>query len=454
MRPAPGRPIALLFAVGVWTASTAGQQPVPVVISRVNVVDVQRGRIEPDMTLVIRADRIASMEPSSSATVPRGARVIDGHGRFLMPGLWDMHVHLSYARVSALPALVANGITSVRDMGSTLSEIDLWRGQIAAGSVTGPQIVRAGPMLNDREFNRYQLAVANGAEAQTAVRTLHKAGVDFIKLHRRTSREAYAAIAAEARRLALPFAGHVPLIVTPAEASDAGQATIEHTESLFDGTFSTALNGQNTADAIERWRDSADAQALFATFVLNHTAVTPTLVTHRQLLQWLDSPAADARAQYVAASARRGSEEQFAPMRAHAAELATQERMMLQQFGPVVGMMARAGVTLLAGTDLASSVIYPGFSLHDELAELVMAGLTPLDALRAATLNAAALFPALRRGVIAAGNAADLVLLDANPLDNIRHASRIRAVVLRGQVVDRAALDKLLVQAADWARTN
>ena len=156
-----------------------------------------------------------------------------------------MHVHLSYARSSALPALVANGVTAVRDMGSDLSEIDRWRSQIATNTLVGPSIVRAGPMLNGMEFNPYQLAVGGDVEARAAVRTLRKVGVDFIKFHRRTSRDAYFGIAAEARMLGLPFAGHVPMTVSPSEASDAGQASLEHTKTLFEGTFAADRTGTN-----------------------------------------------------------------------------------------------------------------------------------------------------------------------------------------------------------------
>ena len=422
-------------------------------MSQVNIVDVEAGQVQPEMTVVIRGTQIVSIDRAGAATIPLDSQAIDGRGRYLIPGLWDMHVHLSYARVSALPALVANGVTSVRDMGSTLSEVDEWRGAVGRGSLIGPRIVRAGPILNDSEFNRYQLAVANEADARTAVRTLQKAGVDLIKHHRRTSREAYFGIAAEAKRLSLPFAGHVPMTVTPAEASDAGQSTIEHVETLFEGTFATATKDQNMAQAIERWRET-DAAALFARLVANRTAVTPTLIAPRQLLRWLESPTGDPRQKYTAASAQRETDQLFGPARKDAAALLTAQRPSFEAFRRVVGAMAAAGVTLLAGTDLATSIIYPGFSLHDELVELVEAGVTPADALRAATVNPARLFPTLRTGAIAVGNEADLVLLEANPLEDIRNTQTIRAVVLKGKLLDRSALDRVLAEAAELARNN
>ncbi len=272
----------VLLSAALMPGLYAAAQPTPsVVISHVSIIDVAGGRMEPDMTVVIEGDRIVTVDKSASVRVPRGAQVVDGKGRFLIPGLWDMHVHLSYARASALPSLVANGVTTVRDMGSSLPEVDEWRTLIAAGQKVGPRILRAGPMLNGREFNRYQLAVSSDAEARAAVRTLHRVGVDFIKLHRATSREAYFAIADEAKRLSLPFAGHVPTTVTPAEASDAAQTSLEHTETLFEGTFATAAaKGKDVAQAIAEWRE-AEAGSLFAKLATNGTSFTPTLVAFR-----------------------------------------------------------------------------------------------------------------------------------------------------------------------------
>jgi imidazolonepropionase-like amidohydrolase len=360
-----------------------------------------------------------------------------------------MHVHLSYARGSALPAFVANGVTTVRDMGSDLAEVDRWRAQIAEGLLTGPEILRPGPMLNGKEFNQYQLAVADAAEARAAVRTLAKVGVHFIKLHRRTSREAYFEIASEAKRLGLAFTGHVPMTVSPAEASDAGQSSLEHTETLFEGTFTNAIAGKDLTSEIVRWRDS-EAAALFARFVRNNTFVDPTLIAQAGLVPLLDGSKPDARARYIAASARQEAEKTLANVRPKAQQVIAEIKPRLRELQAVTGMMSRSHVKLLAGTDL-SFLIAPGFSLHDELALLVDAGLSPAEALQAATASPALLFPARESGSIAAGRRADLVLLDANPVEDIRNTQRIRAVVLRGKLLDRKALDNLLESAAKLA---
>jgi imidazolonepropionase-like amidohydrolase len=439
--------IVSILIAGILLAVAAPAQQT-LAITHVAVIDTTAGTALPDMTVVIRDGRIASVEKTRAAPPP-GTLVVDGRNRFLMPGLWDMHVHLSYARPSALPVFVANGVTSVRDMGSDLAEIDRWRAQIADNTLTGPAIIRAGPMLNGKEFNQYQLEVTNDADARMAVRTLKKVGVDFIKTHRRTSREAYFAIADETKKLGLPFTGHVPMTISPAEASDAGQASIEHTETLFEGTFATEHAAEDQAAAIARWRNT-DAASLFARFVRNGTFVDPTIIAQEYLVRLLQSGKPDPHARYIAASARQQADKTLTP---DAKKSLLDSEPLLLEHRAVTAMMNRAGVPLLAGTD--TSILHPpGFTLHEELALLVEAGLTPAQALRTATVNPARLLRSQDTGVIAPNARADLVLLDASPLEDIRNTQRIHAVILRGQYLNRQALDRLLAEAARLAASN
>ena len=448
-------PIALgtlaLLAFAASAQQSAQGSRVPLVITDVSVIDTRLGTTTPDMTVVILENRIVNVG-SLTDSVPEVAEVVNGRGKFLMPGLWDMHVHLSYARESALPALVANGVTGVRDMGSDLAELDQWRARISSDDLVGPTIIRAGPMLNGMEFNIYQLAVADASEARTAVRTLHKVGVDFLKLHRRTSREAFFAIADEARMLDLPFTGHIPMTVFPAEASDAGQASIEHTETLFEGTFATEFAGQDQTLAIAQWRQT-EASALFSTLVRNGTFVDPTLIAQGHLLRMLESAEPDSRDRYIAQSARDQSEQALAGLLPQAEQFLSERRPFFRELQAVVGLMGQAEVPLLTGSDL-SYLHPPGFSLHDELALLVESGVTPKDALRAATWNPAEFLQSQEFGSVSIGRQADLILLDANPLDDIQNTTRIFAVVLRGRYLDRPSLDFLLQEAERLAEVN
>lgn len=315
-------------------------------------------------------------------------------------------------------------------------------------------IVRAGPILNGQSSNPYQLAITTPSDARATVRALEKTGVDVIKTHRRTSRDAYFALADEARQLSLPLVGHIPVTVEPFEASNAGQTTIEHVETLFEGTFSSALNGVPLHEAINRWRTSPAAQELFATFVKNGTVVDPTLVAGRWSIAWFGDPV-EPRDRYVGASSRRQAAASLDPLRPQATKLLAERRPVVRELEAVVGQMHRAGVRMITGTDL-SFRFGPGsgFDVSHELQALVEVGLTPAEAIRAATLNPAQLFPAVDAGEVAPGRRANLLLLDANPLQDIRNIARIRAVVLGGRLYDRAALDKLLADAAAQATVN
>lgn len=435
----------LLLAVTIFHGILAGADdsvrvPEAYAIANVTVIDTNSGAAHPDMTVVVRGNRIASVGKETS--LPDNARVIDGRGKFLIPGLWDMHVHLSWTTESALPLLLANGVTSVRDLGSRLEQLDAWRANIASGVMAGPRIFRAGPILNGQSFNAYQLVPGNPDETRGAARALHAAGVDFLKVHRRFPRDSYFALVDEAKKLGLTVVGHIPMTVSPAEASDAGQATIEHTETLFEGTFAAFIRDQPMPDAVRRWRDTPEANALFAKFVANGTPVTPMLVAVHSIVQTLDrTRPPDPRRRYVARSLHAETEKLLAKAKPGALE---EWKAMAAELRAVTGQMARAGVTLLAGSDIASSRV-PGFTLHDELALLVQSGLTPLQALQSATRAPARVMKKEEdHGAVEAGNVADLVLLDGNPLVDIHNTQRISAVIFDGTYLDRTRLDALL----------
>lgn len=444
--------LTLLTAVLPATAQTTVRTPTQsLVFTHVTVIDATGAPPMPDMTVVITGDRITKIGRSGDVAVPRGARVVNASGKYLIPGLWDMHVHLSVTKASSLPLLIANGVTSVRDMGGKLSELDEWRTKIAAGLLTGPRIVRAGPMLNGQKFNAFQMVSGNPDETRGVVRGLKEAGVDFIKTHRRMPRDSYFALIDEVKKQGLTLAGHIPMTVTPAEASDAGQTTIEHTETLFEGTFAAALKGRKLPDAIRQFR-AEDADKLFSRFVKNHTVVDPTLVAYRSVVETLD-PAMppDPRNRYVALSLKTEWQKRAQPVSAE--ELAG-VKATFAELREVVRQMARAGVTLVAGCD-TSPRVPPGFSLHDELVLLVEAGLTPMQALQAATLTPARVVNREKDfGSIETGKVADLILLDANPLDEIRNTQRIAAVVVGGKLLRRADLNELLLTGAKMAMVN
>jgi imidazolonepropionase-like amidohydrolase len=388
-------------------------------IIRVTVIDCTGAAEKPSSTVVIAGDHIAAAGPSESVRIPDGARVVDGSGKFLIPGLWDMHGHLTDATEAALSLLIMNGVAGVRDMGGDLDQIDRWRREIAEGKRMGPQIVRAGPFVDGPKPGlKYRLTVTNAAEAPRAVDQLKLRGVDFIKVHNGLSREAFFAVADEARKQGLPLAVHLPRRVSVAEASDAGARSIEHIEILYESSlYRKGATAKNLKEAIAENRGPA-GEALFKRLKKNGTWYCPTLVAYyRGFVLWSANP-----------------RETAGSLEVHRKNL------------ELVEAMHKAGVGILAGSDFSDWALVPGVDLHNELALLIEAGFTPMEALQTATLEPAKYLGRLKtQGTIEKGKIADLVLLDADPLEDISHTRMINSVVVRGQFLPIARIrDEIL----------
>jgi imidazolonepropionase-like amidohydrolase len=406
-----------------------------IAVRDVAVIDATRGPPKPGQTVLVREGRITAVGPTDRVAVSADARIVDGRGRFLIPGLWDMHVHLGDATEAALPLFVAFGVTGVRDMGSEgFESLRRWRVEALSGARVGPRIVAAGRILDGGTYPANRLIVRGEAEARRAVDSLAAAGVDFIKVHEHLDRDSYFGAAAEARKLGIPFAGHVPakddaMVVTGIEAADAGQRCFEHLNFL-------------------PFADDGPLQALLTALRKNRTWVTPTLSVYSVMARRGEPDVKnDPRAKYVAQGLKRHWDEQ----RAGWANGPGPDfyRKFLRRKLDGVRSLRDAAVPLLAGTDVGFPDVYPGSGLHDELEHLVEAGLTPGEALRAATCDAARYLERDRDlGTVETGKRADLVLLDANPLDDIRNTRGIRAVLMNGRLFDRADLDRLLTDVA------
>ena len=441
------------------------------VFSHATVIDATGAPARSDMTVVMTGSRISAMGETGTVQIPHDAQVIDATGTFVIPGLWDMHVH--WYLKDSLPLFIANGVTGVRLMWG-MPRHHAWRKEIEQGTLLGPRLVIASPIVDGpHPIWPGSIVVGNAVEAREAVRTLKQDGADFIKVYSRLPREAFFAIADETTKQGLPFAGHVPHSVSAAEASEAGQRSIEHLTGILtacstheaelrqagEDAWSHLPEGQRVPSParartpIRRLLETFSpekAAALFARFTHNHTWQCPTLTVLRSSA-WLDDPhfRHDPRLKYMPAAVKaRWDPSNDFRFTAKTAEDFALARLVYQKQVELVGMMQRAGVALLAGTDVLNPYCFPGFSLHDELGLLVQAGLTPLEALQAATLNPARFLGKEQEiGTVAEGKVADLVVLDANPLQDIRNTQRIHAVVVNGRLLDRAALDALLTQA-------
>lgn len=403
------------------------------------VIDTRDGARLPDQTVLVAAGRVLALGPRKSLPVSPGTPIVDAAGRFLIPGLWDMHAHTLWdpvVRGTSLPMFVAHGVTGVRDMGGTLEVMAQVRAERSAGWRPWPRIVAAGQILDgpepvDPSISR---AIATPEEARAAVATLAAAGVDFIKVYTLLPPDAYRAVVDEARRHGLAVAGHVPHGIDAREAA-SGMRSIEHLR---------AETGGLCADLAP-----ADCNEVHAALRAHHVWQTPTLVARRQAA-FLDSPAfaTDPRLASVPAvlrgiwlENRTRTLERLGPQ-----GLAARREAFARQMAEA-GALPALGIPVLAGSDAGADFVFAGSGLHEELQWLVDAGLTPLQALQAATLEPARYFGRDDIGRVSPGALADLVLLDANPLADIGNVSRIHGVVLDGRWLDRAALDALVAGA-------
>jgi hypothetical protein len=439
----------LLLAVLMSGQTSAVNQPKHLALIHVTVIDATGAPPKPGMTVIITGERISALGKDGKVRLPESTKVIDASGKYLIPGLWDMHVHsMSYENGKRfLPMLVAHGITGVRDMGSPLEDVLRLRRETGEGKIAGPRMVVAGPLLQGPL--PFQLpfitSVHNAAEASRVVIHLKERGVDFIKVQDALARDLYFAIAAEAKKQNIRFAGHTPPSISAMEATDAGQHSIEHLGGRFYGVLLScssrevelsgrirgivnealrALDEKREPDDSEIFRasftrplldsyDERKAAKLFSAFKKNGTWQVPTLLA-QPLREALNGGRTDLNAEDI----RYG-------------------KQLLEKQSELVFAMQRAGVKIMAGTDLPPD----GVNLHKELALLVGAGLSPLEALQSATRNPAEFLGRLGSlGTVERGKIADLVLLDANPLEDIQNTRKIHAVIVGGKLAATSAL--------------
>src|SRR5665811_810153 len=433
----------------------AGQPASPsvLIIRDVTVIDVTGGPAQTHRTVIVRDGKIAEIGSSAEGVGGKLQSVqVDGTGKFLIPGLWDMHVHMVFGdwfprgKEVTLPLFIANGITGVRDMGGELEVLQQWRKEITAGTLIGPRMVISGPML-DGPHPRFpsSIAIATPDDGRRAVDDLKRRGADFVKLQSLIPREAVFAIAEEARKQGITFVGHVPDSVRASEASNAGQKSFEHLIGIFEGSSPLEdefLKGAKTQGQFLSTYDPRRAAALFALLAKNHTWQCPTLVWERggNLIDQTDF-AHDTRAPYAPAYWKDVTWRRFTQQIIHefnTDDLASRKRFVDKEL-EVVNAMHRAGIPFLAGTDTPPGVyVFPGFRLHEELQRFVAAGFTPMEALQTATLNPAKFLGMDDRlGTIEKGKLADMVLLDANPMDDIGNTQKIAAVIVNGRYLSR-----------------
>lgn len=443
---------AILF-VGLTAQTRSEPVSKPVVFTHVTVIDATGRRPAEDMTVIIEGGRIAAIERAVRASVHKDAEVINASGKFLIPGLWNMHVHsVSYEEgKKALTTVLANGITGVRDMGAPLEDSLRLRKETSEGKLLGPHMVVAGPLLQGPlppKLAQMSLlrSVKDEAEARQAVISLKVSGVDFIKVSDSVTRDSYFAIASEARGQGIPFAGHIPPAVSAWEASDAGQKSVEHLGGTHYGVLIACSKHESRLESKLREMMKAEINAVFQGKDPDDSALFRAALTNELLASYDDETAASLFHRFAANGTwqvptlvtLRGLWDR----KSLSAEDVRYGNLIKQKELEAVNAMRRAGVRVCAGTDGPLPQAAP--NLHEELALLVQAGFTPMQALQAASRDAAEFLGRLDEfGTVERGKAADLVLLDGNPLEDIHNTRRIAAVVVGGEVLTKATLLKM-----------
>ncbi len=394
--------------IAVWAACSwpvPGPESAPATgtfaITDVTLIDGTGAPPRSHVTVVVESGRIARIQPAG-ARLPANARAVRGSGRFLIPGLWDMHAHMTRAGDAACPAMIASGVTGVRDPGGALDVIDRLRARIAGGQLIGPRIFRAGSLVD---------------------------GADFVNVHAGTPAATYFALLRQARRRGVQIVGQIPLDADPASAIEAGHGSVEHVGSLFDGRIAIKVEaGKSPERALAEFTD-AHAAALGHQMAARGTWFDPTLIAYWMRRKAGPLPDTQEVREALASSWRRVRE--------------------------IAAVLRRERVRFLAGTDVGSAGIVPGSSLHEELELLVEVGFTPLEVISIATRNAAeSLGRRADLGTVEPGKRADLVLLEADPLVDISSTRKIAAVVVDGRLHGRTELDAMLARSASLARAR
>jgi imidazolonepropionase-like amidohydrolase len=446
----------------------------PLEITDVTVIDTTGAPAKPGQTVVVEGNRISQVGDAKKVHAPKGAQVVNARGLYVIPGLWDMHVHV-WETDRTFPMFIANGVLGVRNMGGHIDELKRWRSQVVSGELLGPHMVISGPLVDglNPAHPDHSVVVHDPAEGRAIVDSLKQSGVDFIKVFDNLTPDEYYAIAEESKKVGLPFVGHLPQGVWASDASTAGQLSIEH---LFGSLEESSKNfdqivhlndsppsnpAEKAARALALLKLEVDGydperlKNLAVLFVKNGTWQVPTLVA-RRIVSFLndDAVAKNPLLAYIGAKDRKEwSDLRDRMIQDNPPEFWALNKAAYQEELAITREYHRDGVSMLGGTDAGGPpFVIPGFDIHHELASMVDAGFTPLEALQSVTLDAAQfLGRADDFGTVANGKAADLVLLDANPLDDIHNTQKIRAVVVQGKYLDRAALDALLAHVKESA---
>ncbi len=442
--------VILLLIIPFGSLCRAGKPDI--VITRVNIVDVKTGKILKNKTLTIDNNRISAIYDneivSSDSTI-----VIDGKGKYLIPGLWDMHAHYKWSHVDLDPLLIANGITGVREMwGNMPAFVEIPKRSQQEGLLS-PDVYLSGDLLDGNPpcFPAGSLVVTTPDEAVAAVKKQIDQHVDFIKVYSMLSEESFMAIANEAKKRNITFAGHIPNRVSIYKAIEAGMSSSEHLYGFLNACSSVDTSNEALISTFSEKRFDSICSVLAKSSMW----LCPTLTVNRAMSYLNDSIFInDNRIAYLPEYIINIWNQKMNPYsKSQIDNFANSARVRYLFELSLIGKMNEKGVKFIAGTDFPNPYVFPGFSLHDELSLMVKGGMPTLDALRSATINPAIFMNKKADfGSVEVGKLASLVVLNKNPLENIENTKTIESVIARGKVYNRKALDLMLEQAKSNGR--
>lgn len=426
------------------------------VIKNINVVDVSKGTLQKNKSIIISEGIIQSIKSNYTNSSEEGVQVIDGTGKYLIPGLWDMHVHDNWNEDFS-ELYVANGVLGIRNMFTPMDFITPLKEKISKKEKVGPLIIAAGRIVDGpNSVIPGSFIVSKPEDAEAVVDSVIKDGSDFLKVYDKLSRESYLEIVKESKKRGIIFAGHVPASMNMIEVSGLGQKSLEHLFGFYEdcayetefnkqsgkSRFGLAFFNEDLAKArIEECKNSINV------LKRNGTWICPTLAVWKSMSNIDDSLSYqnDPRLKYMSTSVKEFWKEHISGLKKQPKEKWEIQHRVFNNFKSLVGKLYKEGINIIAGTDVMNPYVYPGFSIHDELELYVESGFSPGEALKTATINPAIFLGKEKElGSVEEGKIANLVLLNANPLEQISNTKKISSVILMGDYFSREELNKLL----------
>ncbi len=464
------RTLLFLFLSGAFFSTHAQKAPADLIIRSVSVIDVERGRTSANQAVVVKDGRIIAVTPTNKLRHSAPVEV-DGAGKFIMPGLWDNHMHfgggdtLSHENRNLLPLMLAYGVTGVRDCAADISHFVLpWRDSVENGLLEGPHIFTSGPKLEGyKSVWKGDIEIGTKEELGKALDSLQGLKVDFVKItDNMLKADLYLESIRETRKRGFAISGHVPYAIPMKDIVDAGISSIEHItyllkagsseeESISHQVASGELKGRALTDKVNSTYNKAAALKMFRYIASKGVAVTPTLSLGHILSYWDEHDRrSDDYLRYIGKGLQSTYAGRVNSIMKHDSAAIAFRKSNYEKSSAVLADLQQAGVMILAGTDAGylNSYCYPGLALHEELALMVRYGMTPQQALKASVINGPKFLGKKGYGAVAPGMHADLLLLDANPLEDIHNTQKIRGLVSGGKWRDRVYLDELLAETA------